>query len=1066
MLLFDTARSIYESRGCPSTCKDRNSAEIQPTVPQLSPLQEVKGNPSKHIESDGQDTLNSDSWERFDIPQLFQTSPSFSDELEIAHQRFPARHSEEVTSLLPLKKGATVWVTGKQGNYLQVKRDETQTMQLDSTWIPEVLDGLVLFVEKMNSVKPPEKAQTEEAVEEAIVEQQDQIQRFQTWWAEGKGKLLAAAHPVLSVVGVTLLAEVIATGANYHTCLSADRLDALQRKVGQSTTPSLEALRRALQTKGGAKSQARAVGSLIFKEAMDIFKNPDQFSAAASGEEVSVDHPEEPSQSVVVADEVFDPPKLFVCSEFFPPEATVAVRMGPNKASSLVTSLPYGSEILATASKGTYLQFKLENGTDKDDGRHVWVPRVLDGLVLFVEKMSSVKSPEKAQAEEAIVEQQDQIQRFQTWWAEGKGKLLAAAHPVLSVVGVTLLAEVIATGANYHTCLSADRLDALQRKVGQSTTPSLEALRRALQTKGGAKSQARAVGSLIFKEAMDIFKNPDQFSAAASGEEVSVDHPFQQAEELSQSVVVADEVFDPPKLFVCSEFFPPEATVAVRMGPNKASSLVTSLPYGSEILATASKGTYLQFKLENGTDKDDGRHVWVPRVLDGLVLFVEKMSSVKSPEKAQAEEAIVEQQDQIQRFQAWWAEGKGKLLAAAHPVLSVVGVTLLAEVIATGANYHTCLSADRLDALQRKVGQSTTPSLEALRRALQTKGGAKSQARAVGSLIFKEAMDIFKNPDQFSAAASGEEVSVDHPFQQAEEPSQSVVVADEVFDPPKLFVCSEFFPPEATVAVRMGPNKASSLVTSLPYGSEILATASKGTYLQFKLENGTDKDDGRPVWVPRVLDGLVLFVEKMSFVKSPEKAQAEEAIVEQQDQIQRFQAWWAEGKGKLLAAAHPVLSVVGVTLLAEVIATGANYHTCLSADRLDALQRKVGQSTTPSLEALRRALQTKGGAKSQARAVGSLIFKEAMDIFKNPDQFSAAASGEEVSVDHPFQQAEEPSQSVVVADEVFDPPKLFVCSEFFPPEATVAVRVEASQNSQFLTCLPHGTEPCLHMLLM
>ena len=791
----------------------------------------------------------------------------------------------------------------------------------------------------------------------------------------------------------------------------------------------------------------------------------------------------------VVADEVFDPPKLFVCSESFPPEATVAVRVGPNKASNLVTSLPFGSEILATAARGTYLQFKLDKGLEKDNLQHVWVPRVLDGLVLFVEKNGPSRLAEKepqpdapgASTEDAILEQQDQVQRFQSWWAEGKGAPLAAAHSMLSQVDAPVLTEVIAAGANYHNCLSADRLDTLQRKVGQSSSPCLEALRRALQTKGGAKSQARAVGSLIFKEAMDVFKNPpaevEKIPDGTNAETVPEQLP--QAVQVFTQNVVADEVFDPPKLFVCSESFPPEATVAVRVGPNKASNLVTSLPFGSEILATAARGTYLQFKLDRGLEKDNLQHVWVPRVLDGLVLFVEKNGPSRLAEKepqpdapgASTEDAILEQQDQVQRFQSWWAEGKGAPLAAAHSMLSQVDAPVLTEVIAAGANYHNCLSADRLDTLQRKVGQSSSPCLEALRRALQTKGGAKSQARAVGSLIFKEAMDVFKNPpaevEKTPAGTNAETVPEQLP--QAVQESAQNVVADEVFDPPKLFVCSESFPPEATVAVRVGPNKASNLVTSLPFGSEILATAARGTYLQFKLDKGLEKDNLQHVWVPRVLDGLVLFVEKNGPSRLAEKepqpdapgASTEDAILEQQDQVQRFQSWWAEGKGAPLAAAHSMLSQVDAPVLTEVIAAGANYHNCLSADRLDTLQRKVGQSSSPCLEALRRALQTKGGAKSQARAVGSLIFKEAMDVFKNPpaevEKTPAGTNAETVPEQLP--QAVQVSTQNVVADEVFDPPKLFVCSESFPPEATVAVRAAPSQRSELLTCLPHGTEP-------
>ena len=101
--------------------------------------------------------------------------------------------------------------------------------------------------------------------------------------------------------------------------------------------------------------------------------------------------------------------------------------------------------------------------------QHVWVPRVLDGLVLFVEKSDPAKVDKEAEAEHpagsAILEQQDQVQRFQSWWAEGKGMVGARSHPMLSILDATVLGDIIAAGANYHNCLSADRLDTLQRHV-------------------------------------------------------------------------------------------------------------------------------------------------------------------------------------------------------------------------------------------------------------------------------------------------------------------------------------------------------------------------------------------------------------------------------------------------------------------------------------------------------------------------------------------------------------------------------------------------------------------------
>ena len=84
-----------------------------------------------------------------------------------------------------------------------------------------------------------------------------------------------------------------------------------------------------------------------------------------------------------------------------------------------------------------------------------------------------------------------------------------------------------------------------------------------------------------------------------------------------------------------------------------------------------------------------------------------------------------------------------------------------------------------------------------------------------------------------------------------------------------------------------------------------------------------------------------------------------------------------------------------------------------------------------------------------------------MDVFKNPpaevEKIPDGTNAETVPEQLP--QAVQVFTQNVVADEVFDPPKLFVCSESFPPEATVAVRAAPSQRSELLTCLPHGTEP-------
>ncbi|CAE8591106.1 unnamed protein product, partial [Polarella glacialis] len=229
----------------------------------------------------------------------------------------------------------------------------------------------------------------------AILEQADKLQRFQTWWSEGQGATGAEAHPMLSLVEAGLLSDIVAAGASYHNILSADRLDALQRVADQSSASgaALEALRRSLQTKGGAKSQARVVGNLLFKESMAVFDtagserspSPQQAPTPVAAP-TAASAPATPS-SAAVLDEIFDPPRSYVCSESFPAEATVAVRAAPQQDSEMLTTLPYGTQILANGQRGNFLQFRLEPA-----GQEAFVPRIIGDLVLFVPLRSTSPS--------------------------------------------------------------------------------------------------------------------------------------------------------------------------------------------------------------------------------------------------------------------------------------------------------------------------------------------------------------------------------------------------------------------------------------------------------------------------------------------------------------------------------------------------------------------------------------------------------------------------------------------------------------------------------------------------
>jgi len=480
---------------------------------------------------------------------------------------------------------------------------------------------------------------------------------------------------------------------------------------------------------------------------------------------------------------------------------------------------------------------------------------------------------------------------------------------MLSLVEAGLLSDIVAAGASYHNILSADRLDALQRVADQSSASgaALEALRRSLQTKGGAKSQARVVGNLLFKESMAVFDTAgSERSPSPKQAPTPVAAPTAASVPATpSSAAVLDEIFDPPRRYVCSESFPAEATIAVRAAPQQDSELLTSLAFGTEVLALGRQSNYLQFRLEDASFQAGFRLAFVPFALGDLELLIPsaEQNAASSKPAAQPDElvpsgpaksssprrtaavdnlcdtkqkeilvadsphkpatttegAIAEQQDHLARFQRWWSEGQGATGAEAHPMLSLVEAGLLSDIVAAGASYHNILSADRLDALQRVADQSSASgaALEALRRSLQTKGGAKSQARVVGNLLFKESMAVFDTAGSERSPSPKQAPTPVAAPTAASVPAtpSSAAVLDEIFDPPRRYVCSESFPAEATIAVRAAPQQDSEMLTTLPYGTQILATGQRGNFLQFRLEPA-----GQEAFVPRIIGDLVLFV--------------------------------------------------------------------------------------------------------------------------------------------------------------------------------------------------------------
>mmetsp|Transcript_27998 Transcript_27998/g.61804 ORF Transcript_27998/g.61804 Transcript_27998/m.61804 type:complete len:350 (+) Transcript_27998:38-1087(+) len=232
-----------------------------------------------------------------------------------------------------------------------------------------------------------------------------------------------------------------------------------------------------------------------------------------------------------------------------------------------------------------------------------------------------VEAKEKDSTRDVVLEQETLVHRFMEWWAAGNGARVVADHPILAAVEPNYLSEIISAGAGYHNILTLDRLDGMQRRLGGGTEPALEPLRRALQTRGGAKAQARAVGMLLFKEARNAFEQhvaggdsnatagqaqgQDQLaSTPAPGREADATaRPSPQAKSQSGAQAELDEVFQPPRVYVCTASFPAHGQIAARAEPSKDATLVTTFPHGTVFHASGRAGHFLRVCIED----DDGR---------------------------------------------------------------------------------------------------------------------------------------------------------------------------------------------------------------------------------------------------------------------------------------------------------------------------------------------------------------------------------------------------------------------------------------------------------------------------
>lgn len=219
-----------------------------------------------------------------------------------------------------------------------------------------------------NEASPPKTAPAEEdtsqETSQKILDEGLAVRQVQEWWSDGHGPSAVQRNPILAAIDPGILAEVVSACGGYHNILSADRLDGLHRRLGNGNEQTLEPLRKALQTRGGTKAQARVVGMLLFKEARSLHVEcleggfaPGPHSAPA---DVAPANNGAAAQEEVRLDEAFPSPRLYVCADSYPEGAQMALRAGPSSKSSLLATLPANTEYHATGIVGDFVQVQVQ----------------------------------------------------------------------------------------------------------------------------------------------------------------------------------------------------------------------------------------------------------------------------------------------------------------------------------------------------------------------------------------------------------------------------------------------------------------------------------------------------------------------------------------------------------------------------------------------------------------------------------------------------------------------------------------------------------------------------------
>lgn len=248
-----------------------------------------------------------------------------------------------------------------------------------------------------------------------------QVGRVQEWWSEGGGPGAAASNPILAAVEAAVLSEVVSAGGSYHLVLTADRLDGLHRRYAGSKDPALEPLQKALQTRGGSKSQARVVGMLLFREARSLYEKYTNGTLPVPSPPVSVQASSTPAQALVQLDEEWSPPRLFVNSSAYPAGAQMAVRSAPNHSSELMVKFPAGAEYRASGRVGEFLQICLELNGAQMKG---YALHSMGDTVLLVPL-----SPEPARKEESQETAENQPPLMDETWSPPRRFVPSDSYP-------------------------------------------------------------------------------------------------------------------------------------------------------------------------------------------------------------------------------------------------------------------------------------------------------------------------------------------------------------------------------------------------------------------------------------------------------------------------------------------------------------------------------------------------------------------------------------------------------------------------------------------------------------